>query len=292
MKNALLPLLYLVLMPVSAEAHELRPAVLSLSEVGEGRVLGSLVRGTSLTLVFDGACRSHSTAPLALACSGGGLDETTLSVSGFGAVRELVVRIGEETFVLSEDRPSVRLGVTKPSLLAVDYLALGVEHVLTGWDHLAFVLCLLLVAGRRAVLWTVTAFTVAHSLTLALAVTGGVDLPVGPVEAVIALSIVMVAREVLLPSRSLTKRAPYLVAFAFGLIHGFGFAGGLREIGVPESGLLSSLLSFNLGVELGQLAVVGLFLILRPMKIRPILAYATGACAAAVTIQRVLEGVL
>lgn len=276
----------------TAEAHQFRPAVLSLSPAGDGRVLGTLSGGGDLTLAFDGSCRLESRVPLALDCSEGGLAETTLTAAGFGAVRELVARVGEETFILSAARPSAKLGAARPDLVALDYLGLGVEHVLTGWDHLAFLLCLLLVAGRGSIFLTVTAFTAAHSLTLALAVAGGVDLPPGPVEASIALSIVMVAREVVVPKRSLTKRAPYLVAFAFGLIHGFGFAGGLREIGVPESGILSSLLSFNLGVELGQLVVVGTFLLLRPRRFRPILAYATGACAAAVTIQRVLEGVL
>lgn len=141
-----------------------------------------------------------------------------------------------------------------------DYLGLGVTHILEGIDHLLFVLALiLLVPTIRRLFWTVTAFTLAHSITLAAASLGWLILPPPPVEAVIALSIVFLAYELALsPGRrdGLTQRHPWLVSFAFGLIHGLGFAGALREIGLPEGEIPAALLAFNMGVELGQLLFV------------------------------------
>src|SRR5204863_3481547 len=116
-----------------------------------------------------------------------------------------------------------------------DYVRLGVEHILTGYDHLLFVVALtLLVRKRRPLVATITAFTVAHSITLASTVLGLVSVPSAPVEATIALSIVLVCAECLRPGDSLTRRAPWLVAFSFGLLHGMGFASALAEIGLPE----------------------------------------------------------
>jgi hydrogenase/urease accessory protein HupE len=144
--------------------------------------------------------------------------------------------------------------------VARTYFLLGVEHILTGIDHLLFVLALLiLVKGARRLVATVTAFTIAHSLTLAGATLGLVHLPGPPVEAVIALSILFVAAEILHGRRGrpgLTERAPWLVAFAFGLLHGFGFAGALSEIGLPQASVPLALLLFNLGVEAGQLLFI------------------------------------
>ncbi|HET9957391.1 MAG TPA: HupE/UreJ family protein [Polyangiaceae bacterium] len=147
--------------------------------------------------------------------------------------------------------------------IIADYTWLGVEHILTGFDHLLFVIALtLLVTGRRLLLATITAFTVAHSVTLAFTALGLLSVPTAPVEATIALSIVLVCAECLRPADSLTRRAPWLVAFAFGLLHGLGFASALLEIGLPEKHVPSALLCFNLGVELGQLAVIGVILAL------------------------------
>jgi hydrogenase/urease accessory protein HupE len=175
-------------------------------------------------------------------------------------------------------------------------LRLGVEHILGGFDHLLFVLGLVLLVrdGRRLVL-TVTAFTVSHSLTLAASVLGWVTLPRAPVEAVIALSIVLLALECASPRPSLTRRAPWLVAFAFGLLHGFGFAGALAEIGLPPHQLATSLASFNLGVELGQLLVVlPAFVALRAAarfafakQAENVLVYAIGGFAVYWSIERV-----
>jgi hydrogenase/urease accessory protein HupE len=149
-----------------------------------------------------------------------------------------------------------------PSAWAVawQYLELGVAHILLGFDHLLFVLALLLIVrGWRRLLATVTAFTLAHSITLAAATLGFVRVPGPPVEATIALSIVFLASELLKVSRgqaSLTARAPWLVAFSFGLLHGFGFAGALADVGLPRAEIPLALLTFNVGVELGQIAFV------------------------------------
>jgi hypothetical protein len=157
---------------------------------------------------------------------------------------------------------------SRPSLLAVvsTYLQLGGQHILTGVDHLLFVLCLiLLVRNIRKLLATVTAFTLAHSITLAAATLGLVNVPAAPVEATIALSIVFLASELLRdPTRrsGVTRSYPWLVAFSFGLLHGLGFAGALAEIGLPHGEIPLALFSFNVGVELGQLAFIAAVLFL------------------------------
>ena len=144
------------------------------------------------------------------------------------------------------------------------YLRLGIEHILFGFDHLLFVLALvILVRDWRRVALTVTAFTVAHSITLAAATLGLINVPGPPVEAAIALSIVLVAVEIVNARRgvpSLTARWPWLVAFCFGLLHGFGFASALAEVGLPHHAIPIALLFFNLGVEIGQLVLVAVVL--------------------------------
>jgi hydrogenase/urease accessory protein HupE len=141
------------------------------------------------------------------------------------------------------------------------YTVLGIEHILTGFDHLLFVLALvLLVQGTRRLFVTITAFTAAHSLTLAGATLGWVHVPGPPVEASIALSIVFVASEIVRMRQgrtSVTQRSPWVVAFTFGLLHGFGFAGALAQVGLPQSSIPIALLFFNVGVEIGQLLFVG-----------------------------------
>src|SRR4051812_10827482 len=143
--------------------------------------------------------------------------------------------------------------------VATTYLRLGIEHILFGFDHLLFVLALvILVRDRRRVALTVTAFTVAHSITLAAATLGLVAVPGPPLEAAIALSIVLVAIEIVnarCGTPALTARRPWLVAFGFGLLHGFGFAGALAEVGLPHHAIPLALLFFNLGVEIGQLSL-------------------------------------
>lgn len=185
------------------------------------------------------------------------------------------------------------------------YLALGIEHILLGIDHLLFVLALLLlVNGWRALVATVTSFTLAHSATLAAAALGYVHVPSAPVEAVIALSILFLATELARRERSstspehrdLTARAPWLVAFAFGLLHGLGFAGALAEIGLPEASIPLALLFFNVGVEIGQLVfiacILGMISLARRLSLHGphwlprFAAYAIGSVAAFWLIER------
>ena len=189
------------------------------------------------------------------------------------------------------------------------YLHLGVEHILFGFDHLLFVLALvILVRDWRRVAATVTAFTLAHSITLAAATLSFVNVPGPPVEASIALSIMLVAVEILNARRgraSLTLRLPWLIAFGFGLLHGFGFAGALAEVGLPKHAIPVALLFFNVGVEIGQLCfvavVLGLIWLLRraaSLRLQPtlmqrafdqlekVIAYGIGAVAAYWVIER------
>ena len=164
------------------------------------------------------------------------------------------------TLIAHPHEPEVVLpGIETTGLAVRAYFGLGVEHILTGIDHLLFVLCLiLLVRGRAELLKTITAFTLAHSVTLALSALGVVQVPQAPVEAVIALSILFLACELARPeaARSAAARRPWGVAFTFGLLHGFGFAGALAEVGLPAHDVPAALLLFNLGVEAGQLLFV------------------------------------
>jgi hydrogenase/urease accessory protein HupE len=182
------------------------------------------------------------------------------------------------------------------------YFSLGVIHILEGVDHLLFVLALVLIVGDlRRLLATITAFTVAHSLTLVAATLGLVHVPQAPVEAAIALSIVFVAAEIVHGLRGrpgLTARAPWVVAFAFGLLHGLGFAGALAEVGLPQRAIPLALLFFNVGVEVGQLAfVTGVLTVIAaiamvrirwPRWVEAIPAYAIGTVAMFWVIERVL----
>jgi len=246
----------------------------------------------------------------------GGLVGQPIAIEGLSATStDVLVRIeGPGGAVQTE-----RLSPTKTSFIvqavpgaweiAATYLHLGVEHILFGFDHLLFVLALvILVRGWKRVAITVTAFTIAHSITLAAATLGFVNVPGPPLEATIALSIMLVAVEILNARRgkpSLTARLPWLVAFSFGLLHGFGFAGALAEVGLPQHAIAVALLFFNVGVEIGQLifvaAVLSLIALLRyvaskllkPAQIQPALnqldvtvAYAIGIMAAFWLIER------
>jgi len=187
-----------------------------------------------------------------------------------------------------------------PWQVAWTYLILGVEHILLGVDHLLFVLALLiLVKGYKQIVATITAFTIAHSFTLAAATLGFVLVPGPPVEAIIALSIVFVAAEIIRGRQGnpgLTARWPWIVSFIFGLLHGFGFAGALSEVGLPQTSIPLALFTFNLGVEAGQLifvtAALALYAIVRRIPVSPpewvcqIPAYAIGSIAVFWMIER------
>jgi len=180
------------------------------------------------------------------------------------------------------------------------YTKLGVEHILQGTDHLLFVLALMImVGGGWRLVKTITAFTLAHSVTLALATLGYLSVPAAPIEATIALSIVFICVEIVYTSqgrRGLTYAYPWIVSFAFGLLHGFGFAGALSEIGLPVSEIPTALLFFNVGVELGQLlfvaAVFAILAVLNRMNlklsnyVRMVPVYAIGAVSTFWFLQR------
>ncbi len=183
--------------------------------------------------------------------------------------------------------------------IAKAYTGLGIEHILTGWDHLCFVISLLLLVGyKKRLIATITFFTIAHSLTLALSAFDIFSLRSPPVEAVIALSIMLVCYEVLKKTDSMTHRRPELVAFSFGLLHGMGFAGALKEIGLPAHNSLIALLTFNLGVEIGQLFVISITWLMyhlwrkwRPVdyKLRDSIVYLIGGFSMFWTVSRLLN---
>jgi hypothetical protein len=219
--------------------------------------------------VADGAEDGAAVRFLRIDCGAAGLGGATIAVDGLaGRAAEGLVRVawadgrtasgvlrpGGDAFVVPGDPGGSRAAV------AGGYLRLGMAHILAGADHLAFLAgLLLLVGGWRALVATVTAFTLAHSLTLAAATLAVVAPPSAPVEALIAASILLVAAELARPPGApptLARRRPWLVAFAFGLLHGLGFAGALAEAGLPRDHLPLALLAFNLGVEAGQLAFV------------------------------------
>jgi hydrogenase/urease accessory protein HupE len=242
----------------------------------------------------------------------GGLTGGRIHIAGLSAtMTDVLVRLERldgttQVTRLTPSAPSFVVEAAPRALqVARTYLALGVEHILGGIDHLLFVLALLiLVKGTRRLIWTVTAFTVAHSLTLAGATLGFVHVPGPPVEAAIALSIVFVAAEIIHSRQGkagLTERFPWVVAFTFGLLHGLGFASALNEVGLPQAAIPVALLFFNVGVEIGQLlfiASVFIFIALARQAARRIAVpqpawawrvppYAIGSVAAFWVIQRV-----
>lgn len=184
------------------------------------------------------------------------------------------------------------------------YTWLGITHILLGFDHLLFVFALLLIVkNMRRLLWTVTAFTLAHSLTMAVSTLGIVQIPQAPVEAIIALSILFLAMEIIHEKQGkvgLTSLYPWIIAFIFGLLHGFGFAGALAEIGLPQQAVTLALVFFNIGVELGQLmfvaTVVLMVLILQRLtspalldKLQTAVVYMIGGVSAFWLIERTLS---
>lgn len=235
---------------------------------------GTQVLGTGGDGFTEGAVLQHWRIRIDGGLAGRPIGFTGLAVAGIDVLvraeradgSEQVVRIlpSEPTFTL---RPN-----PGPLEVARTYTALGIEHILLGVDHLLFVLALvMIVRGRRELLVTVTAFTVAHSITLALATLGLIHVPGPPVEAVIALSIVFVATEILRLQRGhtgLAARQPWVVAFGFGLLHGLGFAGALAEVGLPQDAIPLALLFFNVGVEIGQVLFIAAVLVLAAAVVR------------------------
>ena len=284
MKGALVLLILLATFASGAFAHEVRPAYLELRQtgpetyaalwkvpgLGEDLRLGLYVElpagCTNVTEPRASMVDNAYTERWTVNCAGG-LTGGTIRIAGLTATATDVLarleRLDGTTQVtrLMPAAPSFMVEAAPRAMqVARTYLMLGVEHILGGIDHLLFVLALLiLVKGTRRLIATVTAFTVAHSLTLAGATLGVVHVPGPPVEAAIALSIVFVAAEIIRSRQGnagLTERFPWVVAFAFGLLHGFGFASALNEVGLPQSAILVALLFFNVGVEIGQLLFI------------------------------------
>ena len=264
-------LLGLALAGSAAAAHEMSMAEMQLREISHGEFIwvwaASEKRGTldDLHPVWPEGCRADDST---LHCGQEGLSGS-LRIDGVGkSYSAALVKIfwldgKTQVYTVTAAQPSVHLygsssdqrGITE---IAYAYTVLGVEHILTGVDHLLFVIGLLFLVGfSKRLVWTVSAFTLAHSLTLASSALGWLVLRPPPVEATIALSIVLVAGEALHQRQTLARRWPALLAFLFGLVHGLGFAGALKEIGLPENNLLVALLTFNVGVELGQLLTLG-----------------------------------
>jgi hydrogenase/urease accessory protein HupE len=275
-----------VLRPGYLELHQTAPGIYSLlfkiPARGEDFRLAIYVKlpegtqdvGAPRASFNDGAYVEHRTIR-----HDGGLIGKAVSIEGLSATTaDVLVRVESlvgaiQTERLSPTRTSFVVQATPGAgEVAATYLRVGVEHILFGYDHLLFVLALVvLVREWRRIAVTVTAFTIAHSVTLAAATLGFVNVRGPPVEATIALSIMLVAVEILNARRGkpgLTVRLPWLVAFSFGLLHGFGFAGALAEVGLPQHAIPIALLFFNVGVEIGQLifvaAVLSLLWLLRP----------------------------
>jgi len=317
-----------------ARAHEVRPGYLQVQELSGERF------DVTWKVPANGEFRLSLYARLPKECTGapeqgsfaggafierwqatcpGGLVGRTISIEGLSATRtDVLARVERldgttQTVRLTPDSASFEVTAAPDRLeVARTYFMLGVEHILSGADHLLFVLGLVFLVGSwRRLVATVTAFTVAHSITLAAATLGWVHVPPAPIEATIALSVMFVAAEILRDEHGhpgLATRAPWIVAFVFGLLHGFGFAGALQQVGLPEKDIPLALLFFNVGVEAGQLlfivAVVavlaGLTRLLRKrgttehgpwhseVLIRTPVAYLVGSVAAFWVVQRVV----
>lgn len=279
------------LLPVAppAGAHPLAPALLQIRELPDDQAEISWktsvlqVRGSRVVPDLPADCSPLGASKVAeegdsvtetfTATCSGGLIGKTVGVSGLGDGRNdallrislLDGRVIQE--VLRADDPTFSIPETgRPASVFTGYVRLGFDHILTGLDHLLFVLGLLLLAtSTRLLIETITAFTVGHSITLSLAALGIANVPSGPVEVLIAISIFVLAVELARgpkTSPTLLRRFPWLMAFLFGLLHGLGFAGALREIGLPPDDIPLSLFSFNVGIEAGQLAFVFAVLLL------------------------------
>lgn len=272
-------------------ADEVRPGYLQLTDIhtaGEGPLYEVLwkqpvVENRRLPIepVFDPNCDLQPLGPPSVTASSMvqrwqapcDLGDSVVSIKGLStSLTDVMLRVVDKggdynNFILRPANPSIDLGTD--SVDSVSYLIIGIEHLVFGLDHVLFVIGLVLfIRAPWMLLKTITAFTIAHSITLALSIFEIVRLPQGPVEAVIALSIVFLARELAQDEQQrsvLTRGQPWLMAFVFGLLHGLGFAGALSDIGLPEDAIGISLLLFNVGIELGQLLIIALFLLIARM---------------------------
>lgn len=309
--------LFVFIFPFSLFAHPLAPSLLELVEIspGQAEVLWKTpltrIPGMALEPVFPQGCKINGevesknveTAHLErwkISCDASWVGQT-IEVQGISSLQSnVILHVAlldgrKYQVVLSSQSPRFMIPEhPQVSVVFKNYLKLGMEHILTGWDHLLFVLgLLLLVNSRRLLLWTITAFTLGHSVTLSLAILGIVHVPSAAIEALIAFSILVLAVEL---TRKQTgegtffHRYPWAMAFSFGLLHGLGFAGALAEIGLPAGEIPMALFSFNVGIELGQLSFIAVVLLLRNLcsflpfikllRSREIAIYAIGSLSA------------
>lgn len=286
----LIAALSIVLLSVFAQAHEVRPAFLKLTELStssastrfEASFRQPQINGRFLGLAVVSNCDSDN---LGASVTDGALIEvaelncgeqgiTFIEIAGLDrTLIDTLVSItsldGSTSNRLITAR-AARLDLTDSSTALPVYLSVGLSHLLLGFDHILFVLMLLYwVKTPMKLLFLISSFTAAHSLTLALSAFNIVSLPQSPVEAVIAASIILLAYENLQSTNQRRQGYPVFIAFMFGLLHGLGFAGALQEIGLPENGQFFALLHFNIGIELGQVAIVaGVLLALKLIPIR------------------------
>ncbi len=262
-----------------SEAHEIRPAALELTEQADGTVSviwkQPVLSGRKLRMrpILPAQCAPPDqtqqtftgTATVESWQTTCRLDRGEIRIEGLEQTpTDVFVRLqfadgSEQTRLLRPASTGFALDADSGSSPAGAYLRIGADHMLFGWDHLLFVLGLLLLTPVRKILWVITAFTAGHSLTLAITALGLLQMPSGPVELLIALSIFFLAVEVVRKragKTSLTIRQPWIVAAGFGLLHGLGFAGALADIGLPKGTEIWALLLFNLGVEIGQILFV------------------------------------
>ncbi len=304
-----------LLLPVTTHGHGLDPASLMLRETAPGvfdvRWRASALRlpGADVRPVLPARCRTTSAPELDEAgdhvalhwtvdCGPDGLAGTTIRIADLG-----VAKINALLSVARLDGEAVEtvLGPRTPSFdvpphatlagVVRAYVALGIEHILTGPDHLLFVFgLLLLVSASRLLVQTITAFTLGHSITLSAAVLGVATVPSRPIEVLIAVSVLTLAVELARDPRAptLLRRFPWAMALAFGLLHGFGFAGALAEAGLPAGRIPLALVSFNAGIETGQLAFVAAALLAGACLRRTLPALATSSARPAVYAMGIL----
>ncbi len=295
MKRALLNLILLAALAPAVCPHEVRPAYLELRQTGPEtydalwKVPGQGDLRLGLYVELPGTCTNVNEPSRSMVNNSyverwtvkcpGGLSGGTIHIAGLSATStDVLVRLERldgttEVTRLTSSSPSFVVAAAASAVgVARTYTALGIEHILTGIDHLLFVLALIIITrGGWKLVKTVTAFTVSHSITLTLATLGYVHIPQRPVEAVIALSIVFVAAEILRGRQGyvgITAQAPWLVALMFGLMHGLGFASGLKDAGLPDGHIPTALLFFSLGVETGHFLFIGCVLLLFALMLR------------------------
>ncbi|MEJ8574269.1 HupE/UreJ family protein [Microbaculum marinum] len=306
----------------SASAHDVRPAYLQIDSIGPERYAvfwrTPLLSGAQLPVALalpDNA--TMLTQPSVQTLPGSRIERSAFEIPGGLAgkrirfpgleatITDVLVRIDDgrgasATSLVRPSRPWLEVHADQGTLgVALTYLVQGIEHILYGLDHLLFVASLMLIVRDwRVLVQTITAFTIAHSVTLALATFGLVTLPPAPVEAMIALSILLVAAEAVRMERgekSLTITWPWIVAFGFGLLHGFGFAGAMVGLGLPQGDVPLALFAFNVGVEIGQLVFIAALLLVGysarlifalGKSVRTAAAYGIGCVAAFWVVER------